>query len=161
MTYKSYRLGLSLLALVFGVGVLMLVNVKVLLVVSESMRPALHEYDLILVRPRLDYFENDIVTYRRHGSAKLITHRIVQKRQVVNQSVYFVKGDNNMETDLNPITSSEIVGKLVLTLPAMGRAFTPVWLLWLFYLPCGWLFGFLLKTFPSFGVSGLNDKLNT
>ena len=84
------------------------------IVISGSMQPAMEAGDLIIIKEQARYEKNDIVTY--HKDQNLITHRIVD----VNQSEAVTKGDANNVSD-DPISLSDIEGKVVLRLPGAGN----------------------------------------
>lgn len=84
------------------------------IVISGSMHPAVEAGDLIIIKEQGIYKKNDIVTYRKAGT--LITHRIVDS----NQSEVITKGDANNTID-DPVSLSDIEGKVVLCLPGAGN----------------------------------------
>ena len=84
------------------------------IVISGSMQPAIEAGDLIIIKEQAEYEKSDIVTYRK--DLDLITHRIVD----VDQSGVVTKGDANSVSD-DPISPSDIEGKVVLRLPGAGN----------------------------------------
>lgn len=78
-----------------------------------SMSGNLEVGDWILVKNTKQADLGDIVTYEEEGN--FITHRVVQKYN----NIYVTKGDSNNKID-SPITSTQIVGIVVKTLPKIG-----------------------------------------
>lgn len=82
-------------------------------VLSGSMEPAISPNDLILVRDQKDYQVGDIVMYQTPGLP--VTHRIVAEEE----TGIVTKGDANNTADA-PIIQSQIIGKVILVIPAVG-----------------------------------------
>lgn len=109
-------------------------------VVSGSMEPALSVNDLIVTQAQTDYAPGDIVSFA--SGSTLVTHRIVQE----NPDGFVTQGDANNATDIQPVAPEQIVGKVVLSIPAVGIVLgylqTPLGL------TCLVLWGFLLIELP-------------
>ena len=114
-----------------------------LTVLSGSMEPAFSAGDLVVIHREEAYAVGDVITYR-NGSA-LITHRLIGD----GPEGVTTKGDFNDTPDLEPVAVKQIVGRVVLVIPALGRVLlflrTPAGLLTLLgcamlllVLPCGW-----------------------
>lgn len=82
-------------------------------VLSGSMEPVISPNDLILVREQEDYQVGDIVMYQTQGLP--VTHRIVAEEE----TGIVTKGDANNTADA-PILQSQIIGKVILVIPAVG-----------------------------------------
>lgn len=80
---------------------------------TGSMSGNLEVGDWILVKNTKQADLGDIITYEEEGN--FITHRVVQKYN----NIYVTKGDSNNKID-SPITSTQIVGIVVKTLPKIG-----------------------------------------
>lgn len=80
---------------------------------TGSMENKINVGDLVIVKNTKNVGLNDIVTFETNGS--FVTHRVVQLfgDQIVT------KGDAN-NTDDDPITSDNIIGKVVLIVPKLG-----------------------------------------
>jgi len=97
-------------------------------IVSGSMEPVIHVYDVVVnvkVTDPSTLKEGDIITYNSTEGAtagKTITHRI--NKIIYEDGTYYfrMKGDANIPVDENLITIDNIVGKVVLKLPQLGRA---------------------------------------
>jgi len=113
------------------------------------METAIPKMSLIAVRPQSSYHLNDIITYRYQNQPNnLITHRIIEIAKYKSGNLYVVKGDSNENIDNYPVSSQEIVGKVVLVLPKIGRllefGLNPIVLIGLFYIPLGLIAGKLI-----------------
>ena len=84
------------------------------IIVSGSMEPAIAVGDLIVIRKQKTYETGDVVTFEQTG---YITHRIVEK----TENGYVTQGDANNARDAE-ITLSQISGKVVVTVPKIGKA---------------------------------------
>lgn len=97
------------------------------IVAGASMKPQLQFGDLAIVRQTPLYQVGDVVTYR-HPIAGPIIHRIIEQ----NGDRYILKGDANDWIDSHSPTQEEIIGKLWIHLPRLGRSLqklrSPAWL---------------------------------
>ena len=99
-----------------------LIHVEMYHVVSGSMEPAISVGSIVFVK-QVDYTEiesGDIITfYGGLGKNTVVTHRVVE-----NQTGNFkliTKGDANTKEDVNPVEYSQIIGKVILTIPYIGN----------------------------------------
>ena len=81
------------------------------------MEPTISTGSLILVDTdvSLQLHMEDIVTFTKQNS--IITHRIVRR---INDQKYITKGDANNSDDPTPLYKSQIIGKVILTIPYIG-----------------------------------------
>ncbi len=86
------------------------------IVAGASMQPALHRGDLVITRRAQAYHIGDVVAYR-HPDIGAVLHRIAD--QVDGRFV--LKGDNNTWLDGYQPTAAEVLGKLWLHWPGVGR----------------------------------------
>lgn len=84
-------------------------------VLSGSMEDAISVNDLVIYRGQSNYEVGDIVSY--NSGTSLVTHRIVE----LTESGYITKGDANNTPD-SPITKEQVIGKVLLVVPAVGSA---------------------------------------
>lgn len=84
------------------------------IIISGSMQPAIAPGDLIIIKEQEKYEKNDIVTYRKDQI--YITHRVVD----ANSTEVITRGDANNVND-DPVSLSEVEGKVVLCIPAAGK----------------------------------------
>lgn len=94
-----------------------------LVVVSNSMKPALSTGDLVVVRPASpDRIRvGDVVTFQDAQNAQvLVTHRVIAVEPAQGRYSFRVKGDNNPIPDPQLVDESRIVGRMILHLPLAG-----------------------------------------
>jgi signal peptidase I len=93
------------------------------LVSGNSMLPTLEDGDFVVALGRERYSNGDIVVYRipagEVGAGGQVIHRIVGGSA---EEGYVLRGDNRTTVDLWQPTPSDIEGKLLLRIPAVGRA---------------------------------------
>ncbi|MBQ7410810.1 MAG: signal peptidase I [Clostridia bacterium] len=85
-----------------------------LCVTTGSMEPTIDSGELIIIREKDKYLENDIVTYL-DDDGFLITHRIVN----INEGKLITKGDNNNLNDPE-VQMENIQGKVILHSKLLG-----------------------------------------
>jgi len=85
---------------------------------GNSMEPTFHLGDLAIIRQQATYQVGDIVTYQNAELGKNVIHRIIG----VDAGHFIIKGDNNAWVDGYRPVQSEIVGKLWIYLPSVGKA---------------------------------------
>jgi signal peptidase I len=84
-----------------------------------SMEPRFHTGDLAVVHPQRTYHVGQVTAYHNRMLRTVVLHRIV----AINGDSYTFKGDNNSWLDQERPQRSQLVGALVLRVPAGG-----VWL---------------------------------
>ena len=84
--------------------------------VGTSMEPMFHKGDLALVRPASSYRVGDIVLYQSPILHRPVLHRIL----VIQDGLYYFKGDHNDFVDPGYVTRGELLGKLWTHLPKVG-----------------------------------------
>lgn len=88
------------------------------------MEPAIPTGSVVLIYPQVEYFEGDIITFKRMESELEvpITHRIIAVHELDSeQKTFTTKGDANDYQDMNPVLESEVYGKVVYHIPFVGR----------------------------------------
>jgi len=85
---------------------------------GNSMEPGFHRGDLVIVRAGPAYGLGDIVVYRNGEVSAFVIHRIVG----MEQDHYVFKGDNNPWIDTYRPTRAELIGKLWIHIPKIGKA---------------------------------------
>ena len=83
---------------------------------GDSMEPAVHSGDLVLVRPAPDYAVGDAVAYRSDDLDVVVLHRII----AIEDGRYTLQGDNNSWLDPERPTQDEVIGKQWLHIPGGG-----------------------------------------
>ena len=86
-------------------------------IVGTSMEPKLHRGDLAVIREQNTYQAGDIVLYESPQLRSNVLHRIVG----VQGERFVLKGDNNDFLDGEQPSEAQIVGKLWLSAPQVGR----------------------------------------
>lgn len=81
-----------------------------------SMEPGFHKGDLVILRQAESYQVGDVVTYR-HPTIGPVIHRII----AFDLDRFVFKGDNNSWVDSYHPTGAELMGRLWIHLPGLGR----------------------------------------
>ena len=95
-----------------------LFNCRCFYVVTGSMEPTIHVGAAVIVKPTSDgiYEVGDIITFVS-STAEIAgqpnTHRIVGVSEINGQRLYITKGDANNTQDAEPVSASDIYGKVV------------------------------------------------
>ncbi len=110
-------------------------------VVSGSMSPVIPVGSIVLVDTRsTEFLVGNIYTYKS-AQGNLITHRL----KSIDSFGYHFKGDAVPLDDPLVVSSSFILGKVILVIPYFGYVFnlvrSPLFLLAFFYLPLGFQLG--------------------
>jgi len=82
------------------------------------MEPGFHRGDLVIVQAASIYNVGEVVTYSNAELNAFVIHRIIG----IEQDHYIFKGDNNSWIDTYHPTPDELLGKLWIHLPKLGRA---------------------------------------
>ena len=100
-------------------------NYKLMVVQSESMKPAMPMGSLVLMKPVSDYKVGDVISFTQVNKTKTpISHRIQEIKVVNGETFYITKGDANEEPDARDIKKGDIMGKVMITFPYLGYAVT-------------------------------------
>lgn len=98
-------------------------NYEIMSVMSGSMEPAIKMGSLVIVRPSEAYLINDIITFGQVSKHKIpTTHRIIEIEGPALNPFFTTKGDANEAPDPQRIRKSEIIGKVLFSLPYFGFA---------------------------------------
>ena len=89
---------------------------------GNSMEPGFHRDDLVIVRADSSYGMGDIVVYHNAELSAFVIHRIIG----IEQDHYVFKGDNNPWMDTYHPSRAELIGKLWIHIPKLGK--TMQWL---------------------------------
>jgi signal peptidase len=98
-------------------------NIKLMIVQSGSMEPAIKMGSIVLVKPVSDYKVGDVITFGQISKTKApISHRIYEIKTENGATVYITKGDANDAPDATAIQKREIIGKVLFDVPYLGYA---------------------------------------
>lgn len=86
-----------------------------------SMQPSFRQGDLAVLRSSDDYQIGDVAAYDSRELKKIVMHRITKE----TDKGYAFQGDNNDFVDPETVSREQLLGKLVLRVPAAGK-----WLTW-------------------------------
>ncbi len=96
-------------------------------IASNSMNPSIKRGDAIIIEKN-DLLDNlkldDILVYKHDG--KTIIHRLIEIRKINDKYIFRTKGDNNSNVDNYDIQGSDVIGKGIFVIPAIG--YPSVWL---------------------------------
>ena len=85
------------------------------------MEPAIKTGGIVVINPNDNYKAGDIITFGKISKVEApTTHRIVKTEIKDNQIIYITKGDANNGADLREVKKSDIIGKVILSLPYAG-----------------------------------------
>jgi len=96
-------------------------------IVSPSMTPNLNVYDVIVdvkVTNQEEIKVGDIITFISNSSISkgyTVTHRVVAIVETENGIEYKTQGDNNLTPDSTTVPFKNILGKVVIKIPQLGR----------------------------------------
>ena len=85
---------------------------------GTSMQPGFVAGDLAILRTAEDYGPGDVAAYRSSELKRIVMHRITEE----SGEGYTFKGDNNDFLDPETVTERQMLGKLVLRVPGVGKA---------------------------------------
>ncbi|MFA4998515.1 MAG: signal peptidase I [Candidatus Paceibacterota bacterium] len=98
-------------------------NIKFMTVLSGSMEPAIKTGAIVVAKPANGYKIGDIITFGPNTKTQPpVTHRINDIKVVGGVPVYITKGDANESPDMREIQKSDILGKVLFSIPFVGYA---------------------------------------
>ena len=96
-------------------------NIKVKIVKSGSMEPAIKTGSIVVVKPASAYVIGDIITFGQDTRTRIpTTHRITAMRDDGSTVTYTVKGDANEEADPDIVSKDSVLGRVILSIPYAG-----------------------------------------
>lgn len=108
-------------------------GVRSMVVLSDSMAPALRAGDAALVRttPPEQIAAGDVITFLRNGRA--VTHRVDARDSTPEGIVFLTRGDANNVADSEAVAAGQLVGRLTMVIPYGGYlvGFSRTWAGWL------------------------------
>ena len=98
-------------------------NIKVMVVQSGSMAPAIKIGSIVVVKPVEDYKIGDVISFGEATRIKApTTHRVYDIKVVEGEPYYITKGDANNAPDQREVSKREIIGKVLFSVPYLGYA---------------------------------------
>jgi signal peptidase len=96
---------------------------RTIIVAGGSMEPVAGVGDVFMLRPAGDgvFARGDIITFRPLTSSHLTTHRVLRAVMVGGVRHYQTQGDANETPDADLVPAANVIGSVVLHLPAVGR----------------------------------------
>lgn len=91
---------------------------KAYVVESGSMEPSIPTRGLVLTLPSKTYSIGDVITFEQK-KGDVVTHRLYEN---LSTKEYKTKGDANEDLDVGTVSSDQVVGKVVLVIPGVGKA---------------------------------------
>lgn len=95
-------------------------------IISPSMQPNINVYDVVLsIKEEPNKLaKGDIITFYSSDEnldGITVTHRIIQVNKTNNGYQFKTKGDNNVEADASMVLEKDIIGKVRLKVPQLGK----------------------------------------
>ncbi|MCL5411651.1 MAG: signal peptidase I [Patescibacteria group bacterium] len=91
---------------------------KFFTVMSGSMEPQIKTGSMVVDKEEGSYRTGDVVTFKIRGGKDTVTHRVVETSS--ERTSYEVKGDANNAPDSEPVIKSNVIGKVILSIPYLG-----------------------------------------
>ena len=143
---------------------------KPLVVISGSMEPTIHVYDVVLnkaVNSPEEIKVGDVITFISTSSISeglTVTHRVQDIKIVNGEYEYVTKGDYNPTADSSTAKYGNVIGKVAFKIPQLGRVqfFVASKAGWFFVvlLPAmGVIVYDVLKLFKLLGTKNASDKI--
>lgn len=94
-------------------------------ILTTSMVPKINAGDIVITYKNQDnmYEVNDVITFVSESNISkgtTITHRITNRELLNGKYYYYTKGDSNSTGDTSPVSSTNVIGKVVLKIPKAG-----------------------------------------
>ena len=124
-------------------------KVNLYTIVSGSMQPNINVYDIVvdyMVDKPEDIKVGDVITFVSTSNISknlIVTHRVIEIKQVNGQIEYVTKGDYNATSDGDTAKFDNVIGKVILRFPQLGR------LQFFLATKMGW---FIVVLLPALGV---------
>src|SRR3989338_4815127 len=97
-----------------------LFGIRSFVVVSGSMEPAINLGSVVFTKSETDYQRGDIVSFS-NKAGQTVTHRIMEIKTSPAGQSFILKGDANNTADGEEVKKRELIGKVFLTIPYLGR----------------------------------------
>lgn len=121
MNLKRRRIFDKLIVTFIGLilGSRLIGGMRYLAVATNSMAPTIPQGSLIVIKkvPTTQLGIGDVITYER-GSNNQVTHRITKVRA---DGTFQTQGDGNSSPDELSVSSQQIIGKNLISIPLLGK----------------------------------------
>lgn len=101
---------------------------RMFVVMSGSMKPEIEAGSVVLVGRKEEYKASDVITFLKNPSDNLrnvkatVTHRVIEVHDDEGKATFTTKGDANETVDIEMITERQVLGKVLFSMPHVGRA---------------------------------------
>ena len=115
----------SAVALLLAVGVLVATGHRVMIEMSDSMKPAMAAGDAIVTERIMarDAERGDVITFNDPSrDGRTVTHRVVSTREKGGRLAFHTRGDANGKGERWTIASDGTVGRVLRVVPDVGYA---------------------------------------
>lgn len=140
-------------------------------IVSGSMEPNIKVYDVVIskkVNSPKDIKVGDVITFISTSSISkgmTITHRVIEVVETDKGVAYRTKGDNNLSPDTMPAEYNNVIGKVILRIPQLGRVQSFIgtqsgWLIIIVIPALIIIISDILKIFKLTGVKNKIEKID-
>ena len=94
---------------------------KAYMVTTDSMQPSINAGDIVIVKngKKDKIGQGDVITFNQND--EVITHRVIKNITEENNVEYITKGDNNNTEDTFKVKYDDVIGKMVITIPYLGK----------------------------------------
>lgn len=115
----------GIMVLTIGAYLNLPLPLKPLVVKTGSMAPTIPVGSLVLVTEKssnsygINYVEGEVITFR--SGKELVSHRVVRVDRATGEKRFVTKGDANQNIDTKLISEKDVVGKVSLAVPYVGK----------------------------------------
>lgn len=96
-------------------------QVEIKIVQSGSMEPFIHTGSIVVIQPADSYAVGDVITFGEDTRVQVpTTHRIIRSREESGVTYFTTKGDANEDADAKETPRSEVIGRMLFTVPYVG-----------------------------------------
>lgn len=94
-------------------------GIKSFTVLTGSMSPLIPQGSIVYSMKKSSYNKGDIITYEQNGVT--VTHRVIEKLSENGKTLFKTRGDANNAADSQPVPAENVVGKVELFVPEVGK----------------------------------------
>lgn len=94
---------------------------KAYIVTTDSMQPSINAGDIVIVKngKKDKIRQGDVITFNQND--EVITHRVIKNITEESNVEYITKGDNNNTEDTFKVKYDDVIGKVIITIPYLGK----------------------------------------